>query len=228
MTIENPANPPAGSNGWFKTTRGNDALELIRLNPLAYILAAMIAHRARWRDGFNADGLGPGEAKLGDFKSYGMSARQYRTAKDQLAKWQFATFKTTNKGTIGKLIDTRLFNPLNAFADEQNDSQPTSRRQASDKQPTTNEEGKKEKKEINHVLSADVLPAGKKLVEVMERCREVLGAKELKLNHRRWYDRAESDPRKLMAVLNDTANKVKEDGLSNPAAWAETMWKTFK
>lgn len=134
---DQPASP-IKSASWFKSVRSADALELIKASPNAFVLAYVIAYRARYREGFNADGLEQGEAMLGDHENYGMSARSYRTAKQQLTKWHFATFKTTNKGTLGKLIDTRLFDPLNISADKQNDSQPTSKRQAADKQPTTN------------------------------------------------------------------------------------------
>ena len=143
---DQPASP-IKSASWFKSVRSSDALELIKASPNAFVLAYVIAYRARYREGFNADGLEQGEAMLGDHENYGMSARSYRTAKEQLAKWHFATFKTTNKGTLGKLTDTRLFDPLNISADKQNDSQPTSKRQASDKQPTTNKKVKKEKNE---------------------------------------------------------------------------------
>lgn len=139
--------PPHKTESWFKAMRSADALELIRANPNAFILAYVIAYRARYRGGFNADGLEQGEAMLGDFESCGMSEREYRTAKAQLAKWRFATFKTTNKGTLGRLIDTRLFDPLNISTDRQNDNQPTGQRQASDGQPTTNKKVKKEENE---------------------------------------------------------------------------------
>lgn len=135
------------NNSWFKSIRSPDALELVKVSPQAFSLAYVIAYRARYTEGFNADGLEPGEAMLGDHKNYGMSARQYRTAKQQLAKWRFATFKTTNKGTLGKLADTRLFDPLNIASDKLGDRQPTSSRQASDKQPTTNKKDKKVKNE---------------------------------------------------------------------------------
>jgi hypothetical protein len=134
----------SGTVGWFKAVRSREVIELIRANPNAFILTYVIAHRARFHDGFNADGLERGEAMLGDFESYGMTERQYRTAKEQLTKWHFATFKTTNKGTLGKLMDTRLFDPLNIQADGQNDTRPTDKRRAADGQPTTNKEGKKE------------------------------------------------------------------------------------
>lgn len=127
--------------------RNRDADELIRLNPNAYMLARFIAARARYQDGFNADGLALGEAMLGDYRSYGMSEREYRTAKSQLEQYGFATFRTTNRGTIGKLKDTRLFDPLNISNDGQNDGQPTDKRRTSDGQATTNNKVKKEKKE---------------------------------------------------------------------------------
>lgn len=111
--------PPAQSCGWFKAMRGEFALELIRRNRNAYILATVIAHRARWREGFNADGLALGEAMLGDCDAMGMSEQEYRTAKAQLKRWGFATFKPTNKGTLGKLIDTRLFSVLPDESNEQ-------------------------------------------------------------------------------------------------------------
>lgn len=67
------------------------------------------------------------------------------------------------------------------------------------------------------------------LSELMAKVREVLGPKEFGLNHRRWIERAQSDPDKLDRVLNDTRTKAREDGLDNRAAWAETMWgKVFK
>ncbi len=104
------------TGGWFKASRTRDALELLRANPNALILAYVIAFRARYRHGFHADGLALGEALLGDHDGYGMSEQNYRTAKCQLSKWHFATFRATNKGTVGKLVDTRLFsfNPLDA------------------------------------------------------------------------------------------------------------------
>jgi len=128
---------PDRSPGWFRAMRDPSAMELLKANPLALCLAYVIATRAQYREGFNRYNLGLGEALLGDHRNYGMSAREYRTAKQQLATWHFATFKTTNKGTIGKLTDTRLFAIWRLPSDKQNDSQPTSKRQASDKQPTT-------------------------------------------------------------------------------------------
>lgn len=130
------------ARGWFKATRSEEALELIRANPLALVLAYVIATRARWRDGFNRYGLELGEAMLGDFESYGMTEQQYRTAKEQLAKWKFAAFRATNKGSIGKLTDTRLFSILATGSNEQNDKQVTDSQRTGNGRVTTNEEQK--------------------------------------------------------------------------------------
>ena len=100
--------------------RTPDMLELIEVSPFAFTLAAIIALRARFKPGFNPiTGLNQGEAFLGDHEKYGMSLQQYRTAKKQLAKWGFATFTATSKGTTAKLTDTRLFDVLNATANKQ-------------------------------------------------------------------------------------------------------------
>lgn len=137
---ERQTEPSPDRRGWFKAMRGPDALELIRANPLAFVLAYVIAHRARWRDGFSADGLQLGDALLGDWRACGMSQQEYRTAKAQLAKWRFATFRATSRGTIGKLIDTRLFSILASQSNEQNNEQLTSEQRAANEQLTTNQE----------------------------------------------------------------------------------------
>jgi len=148
--------------GWFKCIRGPDAKELARRARNAFILAWFIAERARFSDGFNADGLQLGEAMLGDYRQYGMSEREYRTAKQQLEKWAFATFRTTNKGTLAKLIDTRLFDPLNIASDGQSDTQETDNRQASDRQETTNKYGKNGKTEKRAPRKSDSPGLGKR------------------------------------------------------------------
>lgn len=218
---------PFISSGWFKAMRGNDALELIRKNPNAYALAAVIANRARWRKGYNADGLEQGEALLGDHDEYGMTRQEYRTALAQLRKGNFATARATNAGTIARLIDTRLFDPLNLRGNQQDNQPPTTAQPPASQQTTTNEEGNKSKKVEDDSLRKLRLK-NPQLVELMELCREVLGKNEIEVQHKRWIKRAEQQPEKLRRVLADTRNKASEDGLDNPAAWAEKMWKEFK
>lgn len=120
------------SGGWFRAMRTPEAMEVIGANPLAYILAAIIGHRGRYNPAFNRYGLKLGECLLGDYENYGMTRQEYRTAMRQLKEWGFATFRTTNKGTVGKLIDTRLFSIFRTEANQQDNHRLTN------EQPTAN------------------------------------------------------------------------------------------
>jgi hypothetical protein len=133
--VENQVDNPVRT-GFVKMTRSPDILELIETWPLAFALAAVIALRARYRPGVSLKGLQPGEALLGDFTRYGMTEQQYRTCKKQLTKWNFATFKPTPKGTVAKLMDTRLFDVLNVAANGQNNRQPTDGQRLTKKERT--------------------------------------------------------------------------------------------
>lgn len=96
--------------------RGPALRELIENAPLAFTLAAIIAMRARHSPGISIKGLCRGEALIGDYEKFGMTRQQYRTALRQLNTWGFATIKTTRRGTIAKLTDSRLFDVL-SFSD---------------------------------------------------------------------------------------------------------------
>jgi hypothetical protein len=147
MANDESNSPPSPNWGWFKATRSNDAIELIKMNPNAFVLAYIIASRARYTNTFNAYALARGEAFLGDYKTYGMTEQQYRTAKEQLQKHNFATFRSTSKGTIGKLMDTRLFDPLNISSNEQSNERTTSEQRTNNVQVTTNKKDNKENNE---------------------------------------------------------------------------------
>lgn len=121
-------------SGFFKAMRSEAGTELIKANPNAFVLLYVIARRARWHHGFNAHDLAPGEAVLGDYKNYGMSEREYRTAKQLLEKCHFATFKTTNRGTVASLVSTTVFDISGEPDDRQ--PQPTGNRRKTDGQAT--------------------------------------------------------------------------------------------
>lgn len=135
---------PAPGTPWFTAIRSDDALELVRASRNAFILAYVIAFRARWKDGFNRHGLDQGEAMLGDFQACGLTRQEYRTSKEQLTKWGFATFKTTNKGTVAKLMDTRLFSLVPPERNQQN-NQPLTIKQPSNNHQTTTTGTKEER-----------------------------------------------------------------------------------
>ena len=128
LPAQDPAEPAASTaGGWFRAMRTPEAMELLQASPHAFRLAYVIAYRGQYRDGFNQHNIKLGEALLGDFKAYGMTQQQYRTAKSQLARWHFATFRATNRGTVGKLVDTRLFSLFRLECNDPNNTRVTSK-----------------------------------------------------------------------------------------------------
>jgi len=118
---------------------------LIVARPTAFALLGLIAYRARKAGLKIDDGIGVGEAYIGDFKSYGVTERVYRTDKQYLEKYKITTFKATSKGTIAKIVNPCVFDISRDYAptDKATDKA-TDERRTSDGRATTNQEGKKE------------------------------------------------------------------------------------
>jgi hypothetical protein len=133
--------------GWFRAMRGKIGYEIMKRNRCAFLLMWVIGERGQYSDEFNQHNLNPGEAFLGDFENYGMSEREYRTAKRLLEKWGFATFKATSKGTVGTLADTRLFSIFRLESDGQKDRQLSNGRRTGDGQATTTKNSKNKRTE---------------------------------------------------------------------------------
>jgi hypothetical protein len=109
-----PSEPNPNEGGWLKMKRSPEFDELVEKAPLAFALLAIIARRARFMPGISpVTGLEQGCCFLGDYRKYGMSMQQYRTAKKQLDKMGFAMFFPSSKGTIARLKDTRIFEIFN-------------------------------------------------------------------------------------------------------------------
>jgi len=83
--------------------------ELLRRHHKAFILLTVIAQRARRTRRDTILNLEPGQALIGDYKNYGMSEQQYRTAKNQLKRYELATFQSTNRGTVAQLCSTAVY-----------------------------------------------------------------------------------------------------------------------
>lgn len=134
------------SNGFLKLVRGEKILELFK-HPNCFTLLSVIAYRASR----NGDGLErkPGEALIGDYENCGLSEREYRTAKKMLNKWNLATFKATNKGTVATLTDSSIYDINIKANDEQKDNAATNQRRTGDGQETTNNKDKNIKNERN-------------------------------------------------------------------------------
>jgi len=118
------------TKGFIKLVRDSNIEELLKY-PYAYTLLTLIALRAKRASDIGFNNLEIGECYIGDCKTIGASQRQYRTAKQRLSTCGLATFKGTNKGTIAKLTNIRVFD-INLSTDRQAD------RQASDNQGVSN------------------------------------------------------------------------------------------
>ena len=73
------------SDRFLKFIPSDEALYLARKHPKAFILLVFIAERARRENG-HPDGLTIGQCHIGDFKSYGLTEKEYRTAKKILVQ----------------------------------------------------------------------------------------------------------------------------------------------
>jgi hypothetical protein len=110
------------AKSWIKLIRSYEVQQLLR-DPLAFTLLTVIALRARWRrSGFDVQGLQLGEALIGDYSSYGMSRRQYRTRLERLEKWGLITTRRTRHGTIARLVSSSIFD-INQGATDTHDHQ---------------------------------------------------------------------------------------------------------
>jgi len=138
------------NHGFIKLHRSPETLELLN-DPNAFILLTVIALRARRTDEFNLHNLKSGEALIGDFKKYGLTHRQYRTAMKRLGQWGFAAFKPTTRGTVAMLCDTRIYD----INEVPRDKQKANRCQADDTQTTTNKKEKKQKNEKKYSPYSD-------------------------------------------------------------------------
>ncbi len=97
--------------GCLWMNRGEETKILMDEYPKEFMLLNMIAYRARLKPTAYPCKLETGEAFIGkgDFERYGWSEANYRTAKKRLKKWGFIDTRITNKGTIAKILNTRIF-----------------------------------------------------------------------------------------------------------------------
>ena len=222
----------ARSHGYFEATRSDDALELLSANQDAFALAYYIAARANWHGGFNRHGCAFGETFLGSgaTESYGMGAKgenRYRRAKAYLTKWNFATFKPTNKGTIGKLTDTRLFKTNPPKIDGQNNRQATDASRTAGGQLTTNLNFKAGKQESHKAFSTKTSKLSGSQKELADRIEAALGMQWTN-DAGKWIGRIKTNPGKSERVIAEVESAIKEARIkTTPAQCAEHIWKEF-
>lgn len=123
------------SSGFLKLMRGEATVELMK-DPKAFTLLSLVAYRARREGGFSLHNLQPGESLIGDFESCGLTEGEYRAAKQRLAAWGFITCRTTNRGTVARLINTAIFDANTTSSNGQNDTPATGQQRANDGRTT--------------------------------------------------------------------------------------------
>lgn len=114
--------------------------------PNAFLLLCLIARRAR-RDAGNPDGLLPGDAILGDYRSAGMTRQNYRTSLEKLVElkivkiiWNGKKFLEREKSTINITIKSTLVNLCDSSIWDINvtDNNQQINQQVTNSQPTGN------------------------------------------------------------------------------------------
>ena len=226
------------SRGWFPAIRFRDMPEMVRANRNAFLLAYIIAYRARWSlDSFNPLGLDLGEAAI-DYERWGLSEQEFKTARKKLEAWKFATFRATSRGTIGKLTDTRLFSLCASEGNEPANDQATSSQRAANEQATTNEE-RKSSKSINKANSLEspfrFCKAGDEDkrpdwngLNTSEKMVKVLGNAEIG-KRPDWIIRAERNPTRIEAIMDAIHSDLATGRvIKNRGAYAEQLWKIAK
>lgn len=97
-----------GGEGFLKLMKSR-LLEELLMEPACFVLLTQIAYRARRVEGLSIKRVGIGEALVGDYRNVGLTRQKYRTALLKLADWGLITIKTTNKGTVAKLVGKQVF-----------------------------------------------------------------------------------------------------------------------
>lgn len=89
--------------------QSEEAAELLKRHPNAFLLLTQIALRARWTD-CRISGVKAGSAEIGDWKAAGLASEMvYRQAKKTLERLGLASFRGTNRGTIATLLDSTIY-----------------------------------------------------------------------------------------------------------------------
>lgn len=154
--------------GWIGFHRSEETDELLAKEPKAFVLLAVIARRARWKNPVIPDGLTKGDALIGknDFEKFGWTEHDYRRAKQILGGAKLVSFRrakgTTKSGTVATLLDARVFS---LTGDERNEpvdeSSTTPPRSDNDSSTTPQRQSKKGKKEEEGFNNGNTSPAGK-------------------------------------------------------------------
>lgn len=138
------------NSGFIQTTRNQDETLLFSKRPTALLLLLLIAQRAKRTEDHPDKELQVGEAYIGDWETYCSGRQIYRTDVKFLEKHQKLTTRTTNRGTIARIVTTSPFN----INEEKVTLKLTNSQPSANHQLTTN---KKDKNEKNENIYSEIL-----------------------------------------------------------------------
>lgn len=120
---------------------------LMSKRPAAFLLLSFIAKRAKRSIDHPDPTLEIGECYIGDYEIYGATEQTYRTDKAFLKSTSQITTRTTNRGTIARIVKTSIFDINAEEPTTESTGEPTGNQRTINGQPTTNKNVKNEKKE---------------------------------------------------------------------------------
>lgn len=165
---------------FLKLNTDNDEADFLALrHPNAFILLYFIARRARRKSGM-ADGLSIGQCHIGDYKSYGLTESEYRTAKKILCDRKIikiletcrnrkkSTTGVTTYGTLIELLDSKVWDINSKMNDDRNDDRIATGSRPVDEEQDRERKRKKEKENITTPTPSFSVPSKIKFREFVE------------------------------------------------------------
>jgi hypothetical protein len=199
--------------------RSEETLALATNDPNAFTLLSLIALRARRTNIYNKHNLKIGEALIGDYATLGMKRGQYREATKRLTKHGFITIKTTNKGTITTIVDTRVYD-INIDDDNHQPNHQATIQQPSNNHPTTTNKNVKKENNANN----------EKEVEGFQEFWEAYPKKKSKQSAINWWKKNKPSQELQLRIhstlyaLKGSPEWLKDKGqfIPYPASWLNT------
>lgn len=158
------------STNYFIKLMENSPLrdKILRERPSAFCLLTLVVIRARKADLIDENGnkihdeIEIGEALIGDYETYGATQQIYRSDKKYLQGLKILTYRTTNKGTIAKLINRAVFDIERVKTTNEVTTKSTHNQRATNDPATTKQE---DRSKNNNISTSVVLPVNDKEID---------------------------------------------------------------
>lgn len=136
---------------FLKLIRGPVAEQLLR-HPKVFALLTLAALRARRTGELRLDDLTVGEAMMGDYEACGNTRQEFRTNLDRLKGWGLVTTRSTNRGTVVKVLNTEVYDTNSVVINHPTNHPATSQQPTDNQLATTNKNLLLEIEQLKEVL----------------------------------------------------------------------------